>query len=185
MMGKLSTKPRKGYEMGASDKAAAKWGTESAKGYRRDAYYTQASDKQGHSAKTTVKMPTNVAGEIHSLVASGKIPEYRTSVDFIRDAVIHRLHDLEGLVDDPSYSRRISMYVLHQDVMIKRQHREEYAEMMTAIEEEIQYLQNTRQGDKLRRYLVELLDNAEEAIPPEFLTDFTTRIRQALTIAGG
>jgi superfamily I DNA and RNA helicase len=169
----------------ANDRAAKKWGTESTKGYRRDAFYTQASDRQGHSAKYQVKVPTNIAGELAAIIQSGKIPEYRTPQDIFRDALIHQLHYLERIVDDPEFSRRISMAIIHQDLMTKQSEREEFYVLMEAIKEEIAHLQTTGQGDKLRRYLVDLLDKAEEAIPQEFLADFNDEIRQRLRIAGG
>ncbi len=164
----------------ASDKAADRWQTSQPQGYNPNAYYTKASDTKGHSAKITVKVPVNVAGEISAAVQSGKIDGYKTVQDFVRDAVIHRLHFIEPILEDPDLKRKITMWTIHQDALRSKQQREEYADMMVAIVEHVSHLLSTRQDKKLRIYLVDLLDKAELAIPSQFLKEFQDDIRARL-----
>ena len=168
----------------AQDKAVNRWGTTTPVGYSPDANYTQASDKQGHSAKLTVKLPVNVAGEVAAAVQSGKISDYKTAQDFIRDAVIHRLHYHAPTLDDQDIERKISMWTIHNDAMRAKQQREEYAEMMGSIEEHITHLSTTGQRKTLRDYLVDLLDKTELAIPEQFQVEYREFVRARLKIVG-
>jgi hypothetical protein len=47
-----------------------------------------------------VKVPPQTAGELASIVASRVFPTYRTSNDFVRDAIVHRVHDIAEMVKD-------------------------------------------------------------------------------------
>lgn len=57
-------------------------------------FYVAASDSKGHDQFVRMRVPPNIAGEVASLVASRKLPVYKTASDFYRDAVIHRLRYL-------------------------------------------------------------------------------------------
>ena len=168
----------------AVDRAASKWDVTTPVGYNPNGFYTQASDGKGHSGKLTVKIPVNVAGEIANVYQSGKIPEIRNAQDFVRDAIIHRLHQLQPILDDPDLERQIGMWTISNEALRARQQREEFAEMMTAIDEQIAHLSVTRQTDKLREYLTELVDKAEIAIPPEFRAEFVQTINLQLKTIG-
>jgi len=66
-----------------------------------DRFYTKATDNHGHSELVHLKVPPGTLSTIAQIVQSRAIPEYRTSHDLIRDAIVHRLHYLResGLVD--------------------------------------------------------------------------------------
>lgn len=180
-----SERQEKGPSMStASDRAASKWDVVNTQGYNPNGFYTQASDKKGHSAKFTVKVPVNVAGEIANVYQSGKIPEIRNVQDFIRDAIIHRLHQLQSTLDDPDLERKIGMWTIANEALRARHAREEYAEMVVAIDEQVQHLTVTRQTDKLRAYLTDLIDKTDIAIPVEFRQEFTERISLQLKTIG-
>lgn len=168
----------------ARERAQSKWDVTTPIGYNPNAYYTQASDKKGHCAKFQVRVPVNVAGEIATVYQSGKIPEIRNAQDFIRDAIIHRLHQLQPILDDPDLERQIGMWTIANTALRARQAREEYAEMMTAIGEQVQHLQVTNQTDKLRSYLTELVDKTEIAIPPEFRQEYREEMNLRLKTIG-
>ncbi len=168
----------------ARERAQSKWDVTTPIGYDPNAHYTQASDKKGHSANVQVRIPVNVAGEIATVYQSGKIPEIRNAQDFIRDAIIHRLHQLQPILDDPDLERQIGMWTIANTALRARQAREEYAEMMTAIGEQVQHLQVTNQTDKLRSYLTELVDKTEIAIPPEFRQEYREEMNLRLKTIG-
>ncbi len=168
----------------ARDKASSRWETTTPVGYNPDMFYTQASDKKGHTAKITVQFPVNVAGEIASVTQSGKIPDYKTAQDFVRDAVIHRLHDIQGIIDDPDLERKIGMWTIHNEALKARQQREEYVNMMLAIEEHISHLTATRQDKRLREFLNDLLEKAEIAIPDEFRAGYVSDLTLRLKVIG-
>ncbi len=147
-------------------------------------FYTQASDKKGHTAKITVQFPVNVAGEIASAIQSGKIPEYKTAQDFVRDAVIHRLHHIQNLIDDPDLERKITMWTIHNEALRARQQREEYVDMMLAVEEHVAHLTSTRQDKRLREFLNDLLEKADIAIPDEFRASYVSDLTMRLKVVG-
>jgi hypothetical protein len=59
--------------------------------YDPNKFYTEGSDKSGRGDPTSVRFPPQTASAIAALVQSGKIDAYRTTSEFVRDAVIHRL----------------------------------------------------------------------------------------------
>jgi len=73
------------------------WQLEEFESYSRTRFYTKASDNKGHREEIRVKVPPHIYDAIGRIVRSdgkGPIPEYRTMSDFVRDAIVHRLHDL-------------------------------------------------------------------------------------------
>lgn len=64
--------------------------------YSPDNFYTRATDGKGHSELVHVKLPPHVASALAAIVQSRAVPEYRTTQDLIRDAVVHRLHYLRS-----------------------------------------------------------------------------------------
>ncbi len=71
-------------------------------------FYPKATDGRGHSDNLRVRVKPDLAGEVAALVATGNIPEYTTSQDFIRDAMVHRLRWLAEHADDPALSARLA-----------------------------------------------------------------------------
>lgn len=71
-------------------------------GYSPDKFVTTASDEKGHSERIRINLRTDLMPTIGQIVASGQFEAYRSSHDFIRDAVYHRLQyvaDTLGLVN--------------------------------------------------------------------------------------
>ena len=75
-------------------------------GYRKDKFVTNANDSHGHHEVVRVKFPTFVNGRMQELVQSRKWP-YRTTHDLVRDAVYHRLHDLDEMSELPADVRSV------------------------------------------------------------------------------
>lgn len=59
--------------------------------YSQDTFYCHATDKKGHCVQVRVALPPTIGDMLASLVASGKIPEYKTPQHVLRDALYHRL----------------------------------------------------------------------------------------------
>jgi len=62
-----------------------------AREYSPTTFYTRSQDDKGHSINLRVTIPVNLSGMIGFLVESPAWPEYRTSQDVLRDALVHRL----------------------------------------------------------------------------------------------
>lgn len=71
-------------------------------------FYTKATDGRGHSDNLRVRVKPEVAGEIAATVASGRIPDYTTPQDFIRDAIVHRLRWLAEHADDAALTAKLT-----------------------------------------------------------------------------
>jgi len=68
--------------------------------YSPDEFYTKATNKHDHSSTPySVRVDPTTAAQIAALIASGKIPHYKTPSDFFRDSLVHRLHYLVYRMD--------------------------------------------------------------------------------------
>jgi Arc/MetJ-type ribon-helix-helix transcriptional regulator len=59
--------------------------------YDRDEIYAHSTDTKGHYEIARVKITPSMEAEIAELVAS-KVRKYRTTEDFIRNAIVHQMH---------------------------------------------------------------------------------------------
>lgn len=97
----------------------------SSSGYSVDQFYTGSRDRRGFRGSTyKIQVSPEVSGELAALVASKEFPEYRTSHDVIRDALVHRLHWLSEHTAEPRTSvivqRMTADYILQEAVDIMR-----------------------------------------------------------------
>lgn len=102
------------YLVSAADRQLNQWKIGSSfdvedGGYARTHFYTAGTDKRGHSERLVARVPPTVMGEVAHLVQSGLIPEYRTAADFVRDAIHHRLHDIETMITAEGWKPRASI----------------------------------------------------------------------------
>ena len=72
------------------------WTTVTPGGYSRSKYYMKATDGHGHSDHVQIKVTAQINGMMGALVASGTT-QYRTVQDLVRDAIVHRLHDMHEM----------------------------------------------------------------------------------------
>lgn len=69
--------------------------------YSEEFFYCRSTDGHGHSDNYQVRVPPEISAALGWIVQSGKIPEYRKIQAIFRDALIHRLHFISSLMDDP------------------------------------------------------------------------------------
>lgn len=110
------------------------WGTQSGTGreveYDRKNYYVHSTNKHNHSTSIrpqarddaraqgmpeSTTLPVEFVSQIHALVADPRTA-YRTVQDFIRDAVYHRLHDLDDIGIDNFYNRYFAIEMVRQEL---------------------------------------------------------------------
>lgn len=68
--------------------------------YSPDKFYTASRNKKGFASTLRVNLPPEVLSIVSQLVQSKVIPEYTTGEAFFRDAIVHRLKYIEGMVKD-------------------------------------------------------------------------------------
>lgn len=81
------------------------------KGYNRTDFYTSSGGRENGESKN-VRLPTWAIGPLGELIASRKVPDYRTEADFWRDAAIHRLHDVSEMLDDDGLKMLVNRQVI-------------------------------------------------------------------------
>lgn len=102
-------------------------------GYDRNKYYIKSTDGHGHSAKLQTKIHE---AEVAQMVKWVSHPgtTYRSTGDFVRDAIAHRLHDmhefhLNGKLDREAKTSLKLSYL--GTLRIEREQREELLKVLT------------------------------------------------------
>jgi len=111
------------------------WSVEDDGWYDEKKFYTYTEDKNGHSAKVTMNIPKNLAGTIHKLVGSSKIPEIKTIQDFCRSAIFHYAHKVGRWVDDEELVDQVTMGMLQADLEAVVQERRDIDALIDSIKE--------------------------------------------------
>lgn len=76
-----------------------------ARGYSEDRFYCNSSDQRGHSKMLRVWIPQGIDAQVYGAI--NEIPQYRTTQDFIRDAMLHRLEYLQKRYSLTDQGRRL------------------------------------------------------------------------------
>lgn len=166
--------------MTAEEKAKSRWRTQSGSGvrppdYNRRKFYTHSTNEHNHGETIrqfspanaremglpdTTKLPPEFVARIKYLVSSPKTA-YRSVQDFIRDAIYHRLHDVEELHEDgtfmPFFDEELFLLGLEQ-------HEMENQAFETIME---------RYGERVKRYeqernphgIADLIETARQRTP--------------------
>lgn len=126
-------------------------------GYKRTNFYTRATDGKGNSDTKYVKMSPTILGAIGELIATRQIPGYKTEADLIRDAVVHRLHDLNEMIESKALEGVLNRVVMLARVQARQT---EMAELQLLIDQHRDAMETAYQ-QKDTELLGELLDDAE------------------------
>lgn len=84
--------------------------------YSRERFYTKSRDKTGEKDNVRVQFPGGLGHEVDALIAEKIIPEYATRQDFVRDAIVHRLHDIAEMKEMGRLSRRMNPLILQMEM---------------------------------------------------------------------
>lgn len=85
------------------------WATE-AGDYSPDRFYVTSTDAQGRGSQRRAQFPDDLLGEVERIVQSGKLPDWTTFQDVMRDALFHRLWHVRGMVDSARLDRMLEIY---------------------------------------------------------------------------
>ena len=108
-------------------------------------FVTHATDSRGHSESVRVNMPQGWLAIIAQVVGIDEIPAYRSSADFIRDAIWHRLEYVSSRVlIDAETSERLYLEATHNAMTDWR----ERVERNDAMVEEARLTLSPRNADK-------------------------------------
>lgn len=150
------------------------------KGYQRDNFYTAARDGAGNSETKYLKISGAILGQIGSLVSGRQIPAYKTEADFIRDAIVHRLHDVGEAIDDGRILATVNRTVKLDRIQQRQVELQEFAAIIEQHEETM--AQCVQSGDAM--LLSDLIADAEsdyEDLRPNYQVRLTTVIEKYKT----
>lgn len=132
------------------------WQTDT--GYSPMAFYVTSVDEGGRST-IRVNIPTHIHAELTALVQSGKIPEYRTREDIVRDALVHRLETIQSLVGDVRLERALVAERRQADIDRRKRDMERAEQYVSSLEEVLRTAHANGDFETLRE-AVELHDPA-------------------------
>lgn len=143
--------------------------------------YTQSTDKKGHSAWIKTRVPTQIAAEIARVVQTGKIPEYNSAQDLVRDAIIHHLNSLSEYLADPNLERIVTLTVLYDQTMKEANDREMFTDYMRALEDQLTHLINKGMKHEVKRVVTQVRESID-AVPPSLQAELTTLLDAKLDL---
>ena len=147
--------------------------------YDPDAFYTEASDKKGRGEPVQARVPPQIAGGIAALVQSGKIPQYQTMSDFVRNAIVHQLHKDAERTRDEGLRRVVTMVtLLNREIAMQRED-DDYAKLMSLIDAHHTNLLTHHRIDDAHQYVKTRLTEID-AIPLRFQDDYEKRLSAKL-----
>ncbi len=146
--------------------------------YDPDKFYTEASDKSGRGDPLNARVPPQIAGTIAALVQSAKIPEYRTASDFVRDAIVHRLHTIGEKVDSGEITRTVNMVALLNDEIHTSRAKDDFHALVALIKTR-HFDYGARSMEKANQYVKGRLAEID-SIPEDFQEDYEKELTQLL-----
>lgn len=146
--------------------------------YNPDKYYTEASDKSGRGDPINARIPPQIGSSIAALVQSGVVSEYRTLSDFVRDAVVHRLHTIGEKIQSGEIQRRVNMVAMLNEEIQTQREKEDYFALISMIEtRHMEY--SAKSMSQANQYLKGRLAEID-AIPGDYQADYERRLSAKL-----
>ena len=134
-------------------------------------FYTKSQDRQGHSFSLRANIPKPLAGEINALVTSRIVPAYRSTGDFIRDAIYHRAKQLARMIDSGELEQAADMAMLLSEEIQINDEAEDAAKLIEAMRGNAQRMIARGSYDELKRYLFQRRENST-SIPESYRDDY-------------
>lgn len=118
--------------------------------YNRGEFYQGNSrDKKGFSTTIRVSISPDIMREIQTMVEGKGFP-YTTKADFVRDAMLHRLHDLAELSGDPGMQDRVRG-LRHKELVMKAvNQRKEFDEFLEGVKEHMKECRDPRELERVK-----------------------------------
>ena len=97
-------------------------------GYDQGKIYTRATDGHGHSEILHAKLSPSLMAVVRE--ACQKVPEYRTYADVVRDALIHRMHEISTWPEDHVNLQPIDTEVRQAEIDLITDRREQWTRLI-------------------------------------------------------
>lgn len=148
------------------------WEAAQQSSYSRTKFYTRSRDEKGFSGNQQIKVSPHIHGVISELVESKKLPMYRVSGDFIRDALVHRAKDVREMLDsdDPLIIKIDAAIHLENKIQMVEEARirmEGYQKLLADAESTLK-LAFELQDIATLNHLLDNLEQTEHTLPPPY-----------------
>jgi len=147
-----------------SDEFVGEAAEDTSNNYSVSKYYTSARDKKGFSTTVRVSIPPVVMSNIASFVATQRIPEYKTSQDVLRDALVHRLQWLRDNVDSLVLNDAAKMLIMETRSEQYLRHREAVAKHLRNYEDAFRLSNRNDQVMLLKNVTADLADASDDTL---------------------
>lgn len=112
-------------------------------GYDPERFYTRSTNSHDHSVQRSIRLSPALDAVLHHAIE--RIPAYRTTHDVVRDALVHRLHQLDEFADDHPAFVPLLLEQRQAEIDEMRSLRQQWTAMI----------------ESLDRFLGEMIDNGE------------------------
>lgn len=140
-------------------------------------FYTQSSDKQGHSSPVKMQIPKNLAGQVSRVVGSGAIPEYRSNQDFYRDAIFHRAHTVGRWIDDAELVREVTMLIIKAEEDQIAQQKKDAHDLIEVTQHNLEDMIHRGDIARLREHIKDRLGKSS-SIPESFREEYVGLLKK-------
>lgn len=145
---------------------SSSWETTDEDFYDPNRFYTHSEDKKGHSFHLRAPIPKPFAGELHALIKSGAVPQYRSLGDIVRDALFHRVKAVSQMIDDGTLESSVDMMMLLAEEIQMQDEAETAEHLIDAMHVNAQGMWARGDHPRLKRYLAGRMESAENLVEP-------------------
>ena len=117
-------------------------------------FYTSSQDKKGHSAQFRINIPKPLAGEIASLIQSGRVPAYRSTEDVARDGLYHRVKQVAQWIDNDDLEAAVDIAMLNAQEVAIMEREQQAEELLDNMRSNISRMLARGEEEQLLAYLV-------------------------------
>lgn len=142
--------------------------------YDERKFYTYSEDKKGHSIQIRLWVPKNVAGQIGRVINSDQIPEYRSSQDFYRDALLHRAFRVAQWIDDGELQAEVGLAMMLAEEDAIKQMKADVEALVESTRENLTAAWERGDYDWIEKHVNERLEKSTSV--PENLRDDYVRL---------
>lgn len=137
-------------------------------GYSPHNFYVRSTNDHDHDEKVALRLPKNTWAAINEIVQSKRFPAYRTPLDLIRDAVVHRIHTLNHDFDlnDPDLTKWLVTELLMSEMAKIARHEERMNEAVAEIKRTLLLTHKGGNKDAFNRACERALEVAESLDEP-------------------
>jgi hypothetical protein len=159
---------------------AIEWATEIEdilSSYSGDRYYLKAADERGHSAMLHARVQPWVVAAIEEVTCNKEFP-YRTISDFVRDAIVHRLHYVMKEFPVPEVEHNLKQLARMQRILSFAEAHLEHLKFLDRTQDLVSELMSKGDTRSAKTLLEELIKSAETVSSDEWREKYIKNLKE-------